>query len=74
MNEDTIRLKSITTGGTDISSAPDTTSPIEMHPINKIQTIQTLSGLTLIAHFEDPGVSIAFKNILTDPANKKLLR
>jgi hypothetical protein len=27
----------------------------------------------LIAHFEDPGVSIAFKELLSDPANKKLL-
>jgi hypothetical protein len=27
----------------------------------------------LIAHFEDPGISIALKDILSDPANKKLL-
>jgi aryl carrier-like protein len=38
-----------------------------------IPTIQSLRGLTLIAHFEDPGVSIAFKDILANPTNKKLL-
>ena len=29
--------------------------------------------MTLIAHFEDPGISLAFKEILADPANKNLL-
>jgi len=29
--------------------------------------------MTLIAHFEDPGVSLVFKDILADPVNKKLL-
>ena len=59
VNEDTLRVKSVTTGGTDISSPPGSPQ-VEVDMKLTTPTLQSLRGLTLIAHFEDPGVSIAF--------------